>query len=407
MQVATHTVSLGAEAAGRCTTEALQDAGLGWCSVAHATVAGGGDAELAGAMAQLVLESVHSHLRKHAGARDTFDPTQAGRERIQDILRTALSIASREVHALRSRRGVDLTLTFDGVWAVQSEAFVAHVGDGRVYLLRKGLVHALTQDHVEDDGADSLPGQIRPLVRPRPPLTRALGPATTVDPETLSVQLADSDRLVLASPWLQRGLDDLSIREAAADPAPDGVTARLLGHARDNGVDQDLCCALMDVGSVGQAPASNGQGRLTTLARIPLFAYCTERELLAIAGITRPMRYRAGGDVFRQGEPGQGLFLVVQGDLIIEKDGAEIARVGPGANFGEMSMLDQPTRSATVRAVDDAELLLITRNAFFSLLKRDPTLAVKVLWNMLLRLSANLRVANENQVKTDTEPPTS
>ena len=58
-------------------------------------------------------------------------------------------------------------------------------------------------------------------------------------------------------------------------------------------------------------------------------------------------------------------------------------------------MLDEPNRSATVVAVEDTELLLITREAFFHLLKRDPTLAVKVLWNMLLRLSSHLRTTSE------------
>ena len=406
MKVATHTVSHGARAAGRSASEAVHDPGLGWCAVAHTTVAGSLlDGEVGGATSQLVLDTVHAHLRKHAGARDDFDPTDAGRERILDILRTAVNIASREVNALRARRGVELAVAFDGVWAGQGEAFFAHVGDGRVYLLRKGLVHKLTQDHVQGDELhDSLPGQARPMVQPRLPLSRALGPATSVETETMSLQLADSDRVLLTSSWLHRGLDDLAIREAAGDPVPDGVTARLLGTARTNGVDQDVCCALMDVGQVG-APSTAAQGRLATLARIPLFAYLTERELLAIAGITRPVRYRSGGAVFKQGEPGQGLYLVVQGELAVEKDAAEIARIGPGANFGEMSMLDQPQRSATVRALEDSELLLITRNAFFSLLKRDPTLAVKVLWNMLLRLSANLRAANERQTQSDTKPP--
>lgn len=107
--------------------------------------------------------------------------------------------------------------------------------------------------------------------------------------------------------------------------------------------------------------------------------------------------------VFREGDPGAGMYLVVAGQLAVLKGEAEIARLGPpaapaptmGANFGEMSMLDQPTRSATVRAAEDSELLLITRDAFFGLLKRDHTLAVKVLWNILLRVSANLRATSE------------
>ena len=89
------------------------------------------------------------------------------------------------------------------------------------------------------------------------------------------------------------------------------------------------------------------------------------------------------------------MYLVVAGQVAVTKDGRELVQLGPGANFGEMAMLDEPQRSATVIALEDTELLLITRDAFFKLLKRDPTLAVKVLWNMLLRLSAHLRATSE------------
>jgi CRP-like cAMP-binding protein len=56
-----------------------------------------------------------------------------------------------------------------------------------------------------------------------------------------------------------------------------------------------------------------------------------------------------------------------------------------------MAMLDEPTRSASAVAVCDTELLLISRETFFGLLMGNPTLAVKILWNMLLKLSDNLR----------------
>lgn len=410
MQVATHTVQHGATAQARPAAAAAHDDALGWSGCAHAQVrASLLDAELASASATLALDTVQAHVRKHASLCESVDFAAAGdedREKVLDVLRTAFSIASREINALSARRGATVLVTLDCVWALSGEAFVAHVGDGRAYLLRKGLSHKLTQDHVEGDSLhESLPGQ-SPRVQPRSEPARALGPSNTVEAETMNLQLVDGDRILLSSPYLHRGLDDLKIREVANDPVADGVTARLLGAARENGVDADLACALMEIGAAEQAAiGSASQSRLATLARIPLFAYCTERELLDIAGVTRPVRYRSGTWVFRQGDPGSGLFLVVQGQIAVDKDENEIARFGPGANFGEMSMLDQPERSAGARVVEDAELLLITREAFFGLLKRDPTLAVKVLWNMMLRLSASLRATSERLTRKPLEPP--
>ncbi len=410
MKVATHTVQHGATAEDQPAAAAAHDDSLGWCGCAHAEVrASLLDAELAAAASRLALDTVAAHVRKHSELRETVTSggaSDSDREKVMDVLRTAVNIASREINALSARRGAAVTVTLDSVWAVGGEAFIAHVGDGRTYLLRKGLSHKLTQDHVQGDELhESLPGQA-PRVKPRVEPSRTLGPNTSVEPETMNLQLVDGDRVLLSSPYLHRGLDDLKIREVANDPVADGVTAQLLGAARDNGVDADLACALMEIGEVDNAGvATAARGRLATLARIPLFAYCTERELLAIAGVTRPVRYRAGTWVFRQGDPGCGLYLVVQGLVAAEKDDSEIALFGPGANFGEMSMLDQPERSAAGRVIEDSELLLITREAFFSLLKRDPTLAVKVLWNMLLRLSASLRATSERLTRPPPEPP--
>jgi PPM family protein phosphatase len=391
MDVATHTVSdAGSERSGSSSAVALGDTALGLVAVAHAdAISSLMSADLEAAAAQLVVDLIRMHLEKSQDVRDSFTHDEQGRARVQEVLRTALSIATKEVDALARRRRSELRVTVDVVWQVAGEAFVAHVGDGRVYLLRKGLVHKLTQDHSGDE------------LHATRELTRYLG-GRTIELENLAIQLVPGDRLIVASPLLHRGLDDLAIREVATDPVPDGVTSRLLGVARANNTREDMACALaVVVGEDDQATPRHS--RLETLAHIPLFTYCTERELLGIAGITRPIRYRTDSTVFREGEQGKGVYLVVAGEVAVTKDGRELTRLGPGANFGEMAMLDEPHRSATVTAVEDSELLLITRDAFFKLLKRDPTLAVKVLWNMLLRLSAHLRATSEKLSKLESQ----
>ena len=391
MDVATHTVSdPGSERSGPSSAVALGDAALGLAAVVHAdAISSLMSEDLEAAAAQLVVDLVRTHLGKSQDTSDGFTHDEQGRARVQEVLRTALSIATKEVDALARRRRSELRVAVDVVWQVAGEAFVAHVGDGRVYLLRKGLVHKLTQDHSAEERHETRE------------LTRYLG-GRTIELENVAIQLVAGDRLIIASPLLHRGLDDLSIREVATDPVPDGVTSRLLGVARANNARQDMACALVVVVGEDDTPAPR-HSRLETLAHIPLFTYCTERELLGIAGITRPIRYRTDSTVFREGEHGKGVYLVVAGEVAVTKDGRELTRLGPGANFGEMAMLDEPHRSATVTALEDSELLLITRDAFFKLLKRDPTLAVKVLWNMLLRLSAHLRATSEKLSKLESQ----
>jgi hypothetical protein len=263
--------------------------------------------------------------------------------------------------------------------------YVCHLGDGATFLLRKGLVHKLTQDHISQaPHSDS----------ERPGRTQALG-IDGSEAEVLAVTLGRSDRVLLTSPWLTMNLDDVRLREATTDPSPDGLTARLLSMARDRSPQADLAVGVMLPNGIQPSDRRPGTGRLETLARTPLFAYCTERELISLAGITRPAHFDKGQTLFTQGELGQAMYLLVAGRVEVLRDGQVIAELTPGANFGEMALLDEPHRSATVTALDSAEALIITREAFFALLKRDPTLAVKVLWNMLLRLSSKLRSTSE------------
>jgi CRP-like cAMP-binding protein len=145
---------------------------------------------------------------------------------------------------------------------------------------------------------------------------------------------------------------------------------------------------------VGGASKKEREARLEILGRMAMLAHCTPQELVAVASATRPRTYHKGDEIVTEGGTGREMFLVVSGRLQILKDGAPIATLEPGSTFGEMAMLDEPRASATVRAISDVELLVIAREAFFGLLKNDASFAVKILWNMVLRLSANLRLTS-------------
>jgi len=390
MKLSIHAVSEGASSDALPSTQGLADPSLGLAATADATVrAHLLERDVGNAACRLALDTVRAQLEKNQARIHELAtrPGKVSQERLFATLKTAFTKASKEVDALARRRDAHIHLTLDVVIVSGEECVVAHVGDGRVYLSRQGLMHVLTQDHLSADPT--------PIGSLRPSLTHALGSDANPEPETLAIRLSEGDRVLLLSPWLHRSLDELALREASEDPVPDGATARLLGLSRGAGNQRDLSATLLSIGNPGARAEDARAGRLATLARIPLFAYCTERELLAIAGLTRPTRYPAGQPVFQERDLGQAMYLVVSGRLGVIKGGQEISRLNKGAFFGEMSMLDQPRRSATVRSLEDSELLVITRDAFFALLKRDPTLAVKVLWNMLRHVSARLRTTSE------------
>lgn len=384
MPLKIHSVALPSQDRRKPCVSTLEDAGLGFLGISHATVPSSLlETELGSAASKLVLETARSHISKAISDLRSRGPDQD--EATQEVLRTAAHLARVELSAFSIRKRQNIECTLDLAVVLDSVLYVCHLGDGATFLLRKGLVHKLTHDHV------SLATHTD---RERPSRTQALGIEGS-EAEVLAVTLGRSDRILLTSPWLRMTVDDLRLREATTDPSPDGMTARLLSIARDRSPQVDLAVGVMLPNGIQPSDSRPGTGRLETLAHTPLFAYCTERELISLAGITRPAHFEQGQTLFTQGELGQAMYLLVAGRVQVVRDEQAIAELGPGANFGEMALLDQPERSATIRAMETSEALVITREAFFALLKRDPTLAVKVLWNMLLRLSSNLRSTSE------------
>mgnify|MGYP000312209294 FL=1 len=349
---------------------------LGLLAVANAP--GSGQEGRAGV--RMALDTVRAHVERNEDMLDRFrrNPTPQLRKRILNIVEEGFARAAQEVFAY-ARRRPKVLVTMDVALLAGSEAFIGHVGDGRVYLVRRGLVHQLTVDHAA--GATDVFGGEEASG------TRAMGPEPRVRVESLCMELAPEDRFIVGSSHLHRGVPESILHTRFTSEHLDGLGPALSSDAGD----QPLVAACAQLGSGEPFTPDSAQSRLAILAPMPLFAHCNDRELRSVAQATRPRQFSAGAVLFEQGQPGTELFLVISGAIDIVKDGRRIVTLGPGSNFGEMAMLDEPSRSASARAAADSELMVIPRDAFFAMLKGNPMLAVKVLWNMLLRLSSNLR----------------
>ena len=143
----------------------------------------------------------------------------------------------------------------------------------------------------------------------------------------------------------------------------------------------------------------SGQQRLEELNAfllgIPMFAALDETTRLELAEQLEPVHMAAGDMVLRQGDPGDGLFLVVSGRLrvFVVADGAErvLHDLGRGAIVGEIALLSKRPRSATVRAVRDSDLLLLRVSAFDALVERSPVLLAEMARLLIDRLLARDR----------------
>jgi CRP/FNR family transcriptional regulator, cyclic AMP receptor protein len=123
------------------------------------------------------------------------------------------------------------------------------------------------------------------------------------------------------------------------------------------------------------------------LREVPLFSACSKREVARIASLADEIEVTAGKTLTREGEPGSEAFVIVEGRArVTVGDRGRLAALGPGACFGEMSLLDQGARSATVESETDMHLLVLDSRSFSSLLEEVPSVARKVLAAMAGRL---------------------
>ena len=144
-----------------------------------------------------------------------------------------------------------------------------------------------------------------------------------------------------------------------------------------------------------------GMDVIALLRTATIFTDLDHGELERVAELCRTQLFVPGEFVFREGEPGNRLFLIVEGEVrisrIIPGSGEEaLAVLRPGALFGEMSVFDRSERSTDAVSNGGATCLTITRSDFDLLLDFDRELANKVLRSCVRMLSGRFRATNDS-----------
>jgi CRP-like cAMP-binding protein len=137
------------------------------------------------------------------------------------------------------------------------------------------------------------------------------------------------------------------------------------------------------------------------LRNVAIFKDLDEPELAEVAEKCKEEKFNSGDYIFREGEAGNRLYLIVDGDVRISRDvpgsGEEaLAVLKPGALFGEMSVFDRSERSTHAISHGGCTLLTITRPDFEMLLDFNREIAYKVLWACVRLLSGRLRQTNDS-----------
>ena len=123
--------------------------------------------------------------------------------------------------------------------------------------------------------------------------------------------------------------------------------------------------------------------------RVPLFADLDQKELASLAGSFKERTFNAGDTIASEGAGGVGFFIIDEGEAKVMRGDQEVARLGPSDYFGELALIDEGTRTATLIADTDMRCYGLTSWEFRPLITTNSHIA----WKLLQALAKQLREA--------------
>ncbi|MGI8791957.1 MAG: cyclic nucleotide-binding domain-containing protein [Acidimicrobiales bacterium] len=126
---------------------------------------------------------------------------------------------------------------------------------------------------------------------------------------------------------------------------------------------------------------------LDHLAAVPMFSACSKKDLQLVAKTADEFTVNQGANLTVEGGSGREFFVIVEGKAKVTREGKQIAVLGAGDFFGELSLLDKAPRNATVTASTPLDVLVLEQRSFTALLAEVPSIARKLMIGMARRLN--------------------
>jgi serine/threonine protein phosphatase PrpC len=355
--------------------------------------------EVASEMAAAAIQRFFAEQR---GRLVRFDGSERAINEVAEMLHQALVFASKTVYDIaasdKGKHGMGTTCV--ALVTAGDKGVMGSVGDSRLYLARDNQLYQLSTDHNFMNEAIAQ-GMLTPELAAQSPhahvLTRAVGTQPTVCPDLLIFDILPGDTFLLCSDGLHEYTKDpqelcamLSVSSVKDIPGHlvklaveggghDNITA-VVARARPRKTDEDR----------QQERKQSVTRGIEALRDIELFRDLTMAEIVKVYNTLTSVRLEPGTPVIREGEHSEHLYVIVEGLVSVEREGAPLAQLGPGSHFGEMALLNHRPRSATVIARESTRLLCLERTHFHELMSHEPSIATKFLWKFAQTLSLRL-----------------
>jgi serine/threonine protein phosphatase PrpC len=356
------------------------------------------------------IESTRQVIEDHLLNANQWPDDASHREKIKKILGESVLKASKDIYQISSKelakRGMGTTLSL--LFLTDQRGFIAHVGDSRIYLIRNQEVFQLTEDHslirdlikhkkITPEEAENSPY--------RNALTRAVGIYEHVEVDILDFEISKDDTFLLCSDGLTNYLKDANeIYEVlSAQNDFSKLPTEFINLANNRGGKDNITSLLVKISqTASDQPSSEIEDvafRLNILRKMPIFQHLEYVELMEVLNVSVQKKFEHGELIFKEGEMGDQMFVILDGQVSILKGEQEISILSRGGHFGEMALMDRNVRSASAQALGVTRLISVQRKPLFELMQKNKEIAVKLLWCFMQVLNQRLRNTTEDLEK--------
>lgn len=325
-------------------------------------------------------------------------PEWATRNAVLELLDSVVQACSRRVFdeaEAHGRRGMTTTLVACVVGG--GACFLAHVGDSRAYLVRDGLIRQLTEDHsmvneLVRSGQMSRDQALRS--RYRNVITRAIGLYPSVQADLMSLEILPGDRVLLSSDGLSDMVEQVRIESVSAENDLETAGRRLIDEALAAGGHDNVTVVMVEPEATPQTEAARARARV--MESLFLFEGMPFHVRLRVSRICEELFFTPGQVLVREGETGDAMYAIVQGEVRVCNHGVELARLGAGQHFGELGLVEPvQVRTATVEGASFGSAIVVRRRLLSEFCQREPEVGIQILWRLLSALGGRLAQANE------------
>lgn len=283
--------------------------------------------------------------------------------------------------------------------------FIAHVGDSRIYLTRQEQCHQLTEDHslmnelirrgkIKEEEFDT-----SPYKKFKNAVTRAVGVYASVEVDTFDFDILPGDSFLLCSDGMYVYFEDPELPGLLTAGDVKDVPTALIDRANAGGGHDNITNVVIRVLGGPEHEGSDSTNsraeelslKLEVLKGMQLFRYLSYKELVGVMNMTETREYLVEAPIISEGDVGDAMFVVLTGSVRLHQGPVEVAVLEKGQHFGEMALIDRTVRSLSATAAENCRLLAIGRKEFYSIIKKQPELSVKLLWSFVQVLATRLR----------------